>query len=165
MHIKKLNEEIQKLLNEEVMYEMATVTYGNKQYISVNPDSSRGWYNEEYFKVYNSENYRAATGIARIKFRDASYTTHSNSDGKENWKLNSKDKKQLIKLLQSPSKKVKGITNWQYAILQFNLEAYADANWDECLLLTIEEQSGINNKNPKKYWLPIDLPMPNYMEL
>ena len=158
MNIKEINELFD-------IYEMATVANSENSYIAVNPDSSRGWYNEEYFKLYDAQNARKATHIARIKFRKAEYTVHSNSDGKESFKLNTKQKKDLINLLNSKSKKETGLTVWQYAILQFNLEAIEYANREYCLSLTMEKQKQMPKDQPEKYWLPIDLPMPDYTKL
>lgn len=158
---KQLLEEFNGIID---IYEMASVASSENTFLAVNPDSSRGWYNEEYFKVYDAQNARKAQHIARIKFRTAEYTVHSNADGKETFKLNNKQKKELIKLLKSDSKKETGLTVWQYAILQFNLEAFEDANRDYCLNLTMKKQSEMKDQ-PEKYWLPIDLPMPDYMKL
>lgn len=165
MDIKKLNEQINKVLQEDCLYEMASIVKTDTTYLSVNPDSNRGWYNEEYFKIYNASNYMKADGVARIKFRKPEYTEHINSDGKSNWVLNSKDKKYLIDVLKGKSKKETGLTNWQYGILQFNLEAYDDANREYCLNLTQDEQCKMKDGQPEKYWLPIDLPMPDYTQL
>lgn len=158
-------QDLNNALNELLMYEMATVVSTSDIYISVNPDSSRGWFNEEYFKVYNAGNARKATKVARIKFRKPSYTIHSNIHKKIDWVLNSKEKENLLKVLQDKSLKESNLTNWQYAILQFNLEAFPEANRDYCLGLTIAKQKEMTDNEPQKYWLPIDLPMPDYTEL
>lgn len=148
-----------------LMYEMATVVSTSDRYISVNPDSNLEWFNEEYFKVYNASNARKATKVARIKFRHPTYTIHSDMDRKINWILNSKEKQDLVKLFKEPSLKEPSLTNWEYAILQFNLEAFPEANRDYCLNLTIAKQNQMNDRDPQKYWLPIDLPIPDYTEL
>lgn len=154
------------LWDEELLvYEMATVVSTSDRYISVNPDSNLEWFNEEYFKVYNASNARKATKVARIKFRHPTYTIHSDMDRKINWILNSNEKQDLVKLFKEPSLKEPSLTNWEYAILQFNLEAFPEANRDYCLNLTIAKQNQMNDSDPQKYWLPIDLPIPDYTEL
>ena len=150
---------------ELLMYEMATVVSTSDRYISVNSDSSRRWFDEEYFKVYNASNTRKATKVARIKFRHPAYTIHSDIDRKINWILNSNEKQDLVKLFKEPSLKEPSLTNWEYAILQFNLEAFPEANRDYCLNLTIAKQNQMNDNEPQKYWLSIDLPMPDYTKL
>lgn len=159
----KLEKTLQQAIDEDYLYEFASIAKGNNNFIAVNPDPSRGWYGEEYFKVYNNDNARKADKVIRIKFRSAEYVYHKNSDGKKDWNLNSKEKKTLIKLLQTPSK-FDNLSNWQYAILQFNLEAF-DISYKDCLKLTMEEQSKMDENNPRKYYLPIDLAMPDYTKL
>lgn len=119
----KLEKTLQQAIDEDYLYEFASIANGNNNFIAVNADPSRGWHGEEYFKVYNNDNARKADKVIRIKFRSAEYVYHKNSDGKKDWNLNSKEKKSLIKLLQTPSK-FDNLSNWQYAILQFNLEAF-----------------------------------------
>ena len=77
-----------------------------------------------------------------------------------------KEKKDLIKFLNEPNKKVPYVkNNWEYAILMFNQEAYQDEESMEDLVITIKEQSEMDESNPRKYYLPIDLPMPDYTKL
>lgn len=159
----KLEKTLQQAIDEDYLYEFASIAKGNNNFIAVNPDPSRGWYGEEYFKVYNNDNARKADKVIRIKFRSPEYVYHKNSDGKKDWNLNLKEKKTLIKLLQTPSK-FDNLSNWQYAILQFNLEAF-DISYKDCLKLTMEKQSKMDENNPRKYYLPIDLPMPDYTKL
>lgn len=164
MDIENFDNLINKAIDEDYLYEFASIAKGNNNFIAVNPDSSRGWYNEEYFKVYNNDNARKADKVIRIKFRSAQYVYHKNSDGKQDWKLNSKERKQLIDLLNKQSK-LPGFTNWQYAIIQFNTEAYMDENPEIFKTLTIEKQENMDENNPQKYYLPIDLEMPDYTKL
>lgn len=163
MNAKELNDKLKEVM--QPLYEMATVVSDDNLYISVNPDAKRGWENQEYFKVYNSSSYRTADKVARIKFREPAYVEHNNEDGKESWKLNVKDVKNLMKLLQAPSKKENGLNNWQYAILQFNLEAFEDSNREFCSQLTMQKQKQMKEFQPEKKWLPIDLPLTNYSDL
>lgn len=116
---------------------------------------------DEYIKFYNHQVYGKADCVARIAMRRPSYIIHSNDDGKKNFRLNSKEKKALIQLLNSPNKKVKladgtPASNWQAAIVCIN-EDYG-----------MEEEDTIKyTKNSPKLgdYLHIDEPIPNYMEL
>ena len=160
----KLEKTLQQAIDEDCLYEFASIAKGNNNFIAVNPDPSRGWYGEEYFKVYNNDNARKADKVIRIKFRSAQYVYHKNSDGKQDWILNSKERKQLIDLLNKQSK-LPGFTNWQYAIIQFNTEAYMDENPEIFKTLTLEKQQNMDKNDPRKYYLPIDLEMPDYTKL
>ena len=162
--LENLINDLQDVLNEEHLYEFASIARGNNSFIAVNPDSSRGWFKEEYFKVYNNDNARKADKVIRIKFRTAQYVYHKNSDGKQDWNLNSKERRQLIDLLNKQSK-LPGFNNWQYAIIQFNTEAYMDENPEIFKTLTMEKQQKMDENNPQKYYLPIDLEMPDYTKL
>lgn len=175
MKINEITKELDKYLTEEernsidprAMVEMATIVTDRKgqhiiKNISTNPDSTRNWYEEEYFKVYDNLSVSSAKKLARIKFRSPEYVVHTGS----NWELNSKEKKDLIKFLNESNKKVPYVkNNWEYAILMFNQEAYQDEESMEDLVITIKEQSEMDESNPRKYYLPIDLPMPDYTKL
>lgn len=175
MDIPELNEELKKFLTEEelqsidplAMLEMATVVSDRKgqhiiKNISINPDATRNWFGEEYFKVYDNLSIGKAKKLTRIKFGSPEYVIHYNS----NWVLNNKEKKDLIKFLKEPNKRVPGINNnWQYGILMFNMEANQDFETQQELIITTEEQRLLDKNDPRKYYLPIDLEMPNYLEL
>ena len=150
---KQLNEDY---IVEEHIEEMATVfrDKDSKQLCQVNPD--RGRKGLEYFKLYNSDSYDTSNSIARISFREPKYINHKNSDGKENWILNSKQKKALVKALNLPSKKYKGYNNYQTAIIDFNNEKGLD--------IDLTEENLVDDLKYPDY-LPIDLPMPDYMKL
>lgn len=164
MNIDELNEELRQAIAEDYLYEFASIAKGDNNFIAVNPDPSRGWYKKEYFKAYNNDNARKADKVIRIKFRTPEYVYHKNKDGKKDWSLNSKEKKLLIRLLKSKSR-VPNLTNWQYAIIQFNTEAFLNENPEIFKTLTIAEQSKMDKNDPRKYYLPIDLPMPDYNQL
>jgi hypothetical protein len=108
------------LISEEYLEEMSTI-YKSKEYgigVSVNPDSKRS--GNPYFKFYNSSDYLSATKIIRIMFNKPDYIIHNN--GKELWKLNSKEKKLLMDVLHMPSKRYRGRTNWEAAKFDWNYE-------------------------------------------
>lgn len=123
--------------------------------IAVNPDPNRT--GDEYFKLYNNAKKFAATKVARILFRKAEYVYHTNSDGKEDWILNAKEKKYLVKALQKQAKMpYEKYTNWQKAILLFNDEK------------DLDQEKTLKNLLPKpkyKNYLPFNLPMPDYTKL
>lgn len=139
---------------KEPLEEMATVFRDIKRNMicQVNPDSGR--IGLEYFKIYNHINVSAARKIARIEFRRPEYVIHS--DNKQKWFLNSSEKKILMFVLQTESKKYKGYTNFQAAIIDFNNEKGLD--------IDLTEQNFVNDLKYPDY-LPIDLPMPNYLDL
>ena len=106
MKIHEITKELDRYLTEEernsidprAMVEMATIVTDRKgqhiiKNISTNPDSTRNWYEEEYFKIYDNLSVSSAKKLARIKFRSPEYVIHTGS----NWELNSKEKKDLIK--------------------------------------------------------------------
>ena len=152
----KKNQSQKEYIVEEHIEEMATVYTDevNKHVCQVNPDRNRQGL--EYFKLYNNVNWSKATKVARIEFRKPNYVLHTNKDGKENWKLNNREKIALIKALKMDSEDYPGYSNYQAAIIHFNREKGLSANKTK--------ENLINDlKYPK--FLPIDLPMPDYMKL
>lgn len=146
------------LIHEEFLDEMATI-YKSKEYgigVSVNPDSHRSG---SYFKFYNNPDYRRATKLIRITFKRIDYLIHP--DSKELWKLNSKDKKLLIKILKQESGQHDGYSNWdiakydwncEYLEEQLNMKKYFDGYYDEMYA-----------DNPG--YVPSTLKMPDYSKL
>ena len=115
------------LIEHENLNEMATVFKNKKQNVSiiVNPDSNRS--GNPYFKFVNNSNFRNADKLIRIMFNKPDYVIHH--DGKDLWKLNSKEKKLLITIMNKESSKYKGYTNWQAAKFDWNYE-YFEEDWD-----------------------------------
>jgi hypothetical protein len=140
----------------ETLNEFATILIDEKENISlaVNPDNNRNLQGKQYFKFYNHQDYKRATKIARIRFDEPEYIIHGNFDGKENWNLNSKERKVLIKELKKYSFTLESyrLNYFQFLICQYNLQAYGVSYLDT-----------VNKKNKKG--LPIDLEMPDYMKL
>ena len=147
-------------LIEERLDEMSTIVMDKKNsvLVQVNPDMGR--MGLEYFKFFNSFSEGKATRIARISFRDPRYVIHHNNRGKDNWILNSKEKRMLVALLQQKSDMINCegnvLTNWEKSIVQFNLE--------KGLPKEDTEENFVNNPKYPNY-LPIDLPMPDYYKL
>ena len=123
--------------------------------IAVNPDPNR--IGDEYFKLYNNARKSAATKVARIMFKSAKYVHHTNYDGKDDWVLNSGERKYLVEALKKRAKHpYQEYTNWQKAILLFNDEK--DLDQDKTLENLLP--------NPKySNYLPFNLEMPDYTQL
>ena len=157
----------------EPVYAMANVFISRElgMTIQVNPDLSH--VGLPYFKVYNHYSQQKATKIARISMEYPRYILHRGRDGKEDWFLNNKEKKILMKVLQNPSKFMvvgyKRITVWQAIILFYNSEKL---NVEPSLSMecTQENREDFIRTYSEDYpfldtVLPIDLPMPNYLLL
>ena len=129
--------------------------------VQVNPVESRQ--GNEYFKVISGgKGYRSAQKLARISFWQAKYIEGHTNYGKDKWVLNAKEKKALVKSLKAKSDMVSAdgrsrYTNWQKAIVEFNLGKNFYKEDTEANLL------GTDTYNSK--YLPFNLPMPNYLEL
>lgn len=159
MIIQKLNEELELTLNE-----MATTYTGNRLSVIVNPDDGRNLYNIEYFKVFHGSSFRKARDLTRIRFRALEYEEHDNEAGKKNFKLNASDKKELKRIMESPSELYDEYTIWQDTIMQFNHEAY-HIPLKICKNLTQEVIDNLPDGDIKKKCLPIDLPITDYSSL
>lgn len=148
-------------LKNEYLYEMATVHRDTTENISVavNPDSKR--VGDPYFKFYNDADFSKATAVIRIMFKSSNYTEHT--DGKKFWKLNSKEKKLLVKTLESTSKKYRafGFMVWDAAKFDWNYEYLKiDIEPEEYISGDCDEQF----KNNPSY-IPSTFKMPNYLDL
>ena len=159
MNTQQINEELTIILNE-----MATTYSGDKLSIIVNPDDGRNLQNVEYFKVFHGRSFRKAQDLARIRFRTPEYEHYRNEADKKDFKLNSKDKKELMRILQSPSELYDGYTIWQDTIMQFNHEAY-HIPLKDCKNLTQEVINSLANNDIRKKCLPVDLPLTDYIKL
>ena len=105
---------------DEPFFEMATIATDKNLNINVNPESDR--LSIEYFKVLNAKSFRSATKVARLHFKDSGMEYHRDPSGKQPWALNSKEIKQIVRLLESKHVDYNGYTNWQVACYQWNLE-------------------------------------------
>lgn len=139
----------------EILTEFATAGRFGKYNMSVavNPDKNRNKINAEYFKVYNNEFPYKAMKVARIKFRSCEYVIHDSKGNKENWFLNETERKQLIEILNLPSKEYSGYTTWQSLILHFNYETGLDFG---------DTKNNTYDNLIYKNYLPIDLKIPDY---
>lgn len=148
-----------KLIVEEYLDEMATI-YKSKEYgilVAVNPDSKRSGL--PYFKFFNSYDFNKATHVIRIMFKDTDYVVHN--DSKKLWKLNTQDKKLLVKIMNQESKRYKGYTNWDAAKFDWNYEYLEE-------MLDIDsyfngEYDDVYESNPG--YIPSTLKMPDYTKI
>lgn len=114
-------------------------------------------HNNKYFKYVNSFSYLKGDKMARISMLSANYLDHKNMQGKKPWKLTNKEKKELVDLMNMPSRENSNLTNWQLTICQYNLDNFGIYK-DETITGNIDKQ-----EFPKA--LDINMPMPNYLEL
>lgn len=164
-------------LNHAGLYEpieiqaMSTVFSDRNLGISIQINADENRRGLPYFKYYNSFQYSKATKIARISFKSADYVIHKNSDGKQNWFLNSKEKRLLMTALQlKPVYFSHGFTVWQKLIIQYNAEKFQLMEDDTLNCTRTNYRQFIRNYTALGYSnlidvLPFDLPMPNYLLL
>lgn len=140
--------------------------------LHVTPDANRNLGdNIAYFKWVNNASFEHSDEIARIMLTKPQYVIHNGHDGKKTIKLNTKQKKLMIKLLEEPVslKKKNKISNdilkdfikyeWDYILYSYNKQlGFTDDKIAECLDIPIYSQLPINMINMKT-------PMPNYMQL
>lgn len=124
----------------EPAYAMANVYTSNEKgvTIQVNPDPLH--LGLPYFKYYNSSRYFKATKMARISMDTPAYVYHTNSGGLQDWRLNSRERKELDSILSSCSNKYRGYTVWQAIIIDYNLEKFG-IDFDTVKECTIKNQS------------------------
>ena len=150
---------------QECLYTIATVFSDRNAEvgIQVNPDPLH--IGLPYFKYYNSSSYSTATKVARISIEAPFYI-----NVKENWVLNSRERRRLCQILNERSSKYYGYTVWQAIILDYNNEKFENLSLDEIKTCTVKNKE----KWIKKYEkvsrvidtiIPIDSPMPNYLNL
>lgn len=168
-HTGQINEIINDILHTseeyELVCEMANVArnFEINWSIYVEPDKRRN--KPTYFKLYSDANYTEAEFCARISLLSPEYIIHREGD-KKPFVLNSHEKKLLVNFLnghQYGRKKsnVSELTVWQRLIAFWNKEmGYIDDIADA--LEFTSENTDIDDINSP---LPIDLKMPNYLEL
>lgn len=143
-----------KLLNlfekPELLFEMTTVyiTIEDNICITVNPDPNR--VGEPYFKLYNHKSYNQASKTIRTSFLDPKCIIHTNNHDMEDWFLNNKEKKSLIKYLISISD-------------MFNEDLNRKLSVCEKAIYLYNYKSGFNEGDDN--YLRLDTPIPNYLEL
>ena len=148
MKVKNLKETNTAIKNKDMFF----VKFGTSY-----PDDSKKWYDNEFFTIIDTSfNIKA-----RIKFRSPMFVNNLLSHRT----LNKEEIDKLIKFLNKPIKSMPGIkTKWQYGIVRFNRSAYNNDSLEDCML-TQKQLDKLPKDDPRKYYLPIDLPMPDYTEL
>lgn len=148
----------------EILDEMVKIADDKDMCIVVVPERRIGI---PYFKVLNHQDYTKATKVARIKFNEEKYVTgHKDPDGKEEWRLNSREIKQLIGLLSKNSRMVSPerefYSNWKRSILELNYTKYSVSyeKTEKRHMSDLKTNSELETKP-----LPIDLKMPDYRNL
>lgn len=152
MDIKELNEKLLMSLNE---MSMAWIDKNSNKCVWVeNP----GTHNDnDYFKYLDSFSYHKADKVARISLKEPKYLEHTNQDGKKDWKLNSREKKELISLMNSLSTVRSGYTNWQVTLIQYN--------FDNFFISPEETINGTFDREEHPEAFDINYPMPDYTQL
>lgn len=140
----------------EILTQFTTVARDYNLNISlvINPDKNQNLNNTEYFKFYNNANPDKASKIARIKFRLPEYIIYHNNGGKENWFLDSEEKKILMEILRQPCEKYPEFSIWQGLI--------SDFNWETGLDRSETKKNSISDMLYPDF-LPIDLKIPDYL--
>lgn len=115
---------MKRIILGESIFGMATVGRHEKPnfLIAVNPDANRAGIC--YFKYYDSNEYSSAEHVTRLNFRKPEKVKHQNHDGKTEWQLNAKDRKDLCNYLDELSDEIRyvAVTNWQVALYHWNHE-------------------------------------------
>lgn len=124
---------IEKISTQRILEEGSSVYKKGKITISVYPSSMRTYGNDAYFKFTRGSNPEEDP-TARIKFKKAEYVTHYKGS-KQNIKLKSNEKEELMQILNSQceNRKYIGYTVWQALIIEFNKLATKDDKLNENL--------------------------------
>lgn len=148
---------------EQFLAEMSLVLDNIKPNLAIWVENPTG-YNNQYFKLYNSYSNVKADKVARISLLNAKYLNHRNEDGKENWILNNKEKKELIKILKDESEYENNITNWELTILTYNRDNF-HISMGKYVTNNMSKEEYENIVSKTKGALSLNLPMPDYMRL
>lgn len=151
--IKQITEEFKKLIP---MYEMSMAWISKQNNKCVWVENPSG-HNNKYFKYLNGASYQKADRVARISMLKPAYLEHVDYDGKDNWKLTSKEKKELVDLMRQTNKKYAPCTNWQAVLITYNEDNFA-IDFDETI-------NGTFDKTEFPDALDINYPMPEYTKL
>lgn len=151
--IRQIAEEFKKLMP---IYEMSMAWISKQNNRCVWVENPSG-YNNKYFKYLNGASYQKADKVARISMLNPVYLEHVDYDSKDNWKLTSREKKELVNLMNQTNKKYDPCTNWQAVLITYNEDNFA-IDFDETI-------NGTFDKAEFPDAFPIDFPMPDYTKL
>ena len=99
---------------------------GNGVSISIDVDKNRNYGDKPYVKIYNDENYRKATKIARISVSEKpEYIVHK--DSKQPWNLNAKEKQKINDIFSTKKPNVGNYSNCD-SILDAIKSGYSKTN-------------------------------------
>lgn len=130
---------MKRLIRYDDIYGMATIgRHENPNFlVAVNPDTNR--FGDCYFKYYDDKSFDSAKRVTRLSFTAPVKVKHRNRDGKQEWDLNTKDRKNLCNYLDEPSKdyRLSGLTNWVMALYHCD---------NECGLLSDDYPEEYSNK-------------------
>lgn len=156
----QIDEDVLKILNEEdfkePFYEMSMAWRSIQRGRCVWVENPTG-YNNRYFKYLNDTSYQKVDKVARISLSNLEYLKHKDFDDKKLWILNSKEKKELVTLINSPSEEYPQLTNWQQTLYTYNRDNF------EIPLNEILNNSFDRKKFP--YAMDLNTPMPDYTKL
>lgn len=164
-----MNDELmrRRIINEFLLTEMAKL--GDAQYKKkgkkweIYIDSHQTKLGEPYFKYYDSYSYLTAEHVARISFLEPRYIIHHSYPPP--FELDRIQKLALLKFLTAPAPDVyRGLSNWQRGIIIFNNQNVS-SSYDGWSKLTTEKMNNMKLTGRMRFALPIDLPMPDYMQL
>lgn len=163
---KKLKEQLDEVLNPMPLYEMSKAfSYKDKRIdVCAWVENPMGVDNQ-YFKYYDHSSIPSATKVARIRIDKTEYVggTHKERNLKK-WVLSNKEKRELVNILNTPSKRYPGYTKWHDILITYNFD-----NFDISPEQTISGEIFNYDRDPKmpKHLNPFDIntPMPNYLEL
>ena len=162
-------------LNHAGLYEpleltaMSNIYYSKKDKITIQINPDRNKRGLAYYKVYNHYSYTVASKVARISMQSAEYIQRKNTDGKQFWQLNTKEKQTLMNCLQIRPM-LSSYTIWQKLIIALNNEKFGIPEEDTISISKsnidaykrVLESEGYTNLIDV---LPFDLQMPNYLLL
>lgn len=160
--------------DDSLLYEMASIgqaqlkSKGKKYFVAVHYDPNR--IGDPYFRFYKTSSFQKNAQCARISFFEAKYVIHPDASNKH-FNLDSKQKKSLIKFMNSASSKndYEQYTNWQTAIMKYNDEAVMEKpnglKWQQCTQAFMKANKRMFSRGQLRNVLPIDLPMPDYGQL
>lgn len=143
-------------INEDHINEMSMAWHSKQNNRCVWVENPTG-YNNKYFKYLNGATYQKADKVARISLLKPEYLKHKDFDGKKLWILNSKEKKELVTLMNKPNKKYLNCTNWQATLITYNEDNFG-IDFDD----TINSTFSID-EYPDAF--DINTPMPDYTKL
>ena len=130
------------IVTEQVLLE-GTVYKSSIMSVGCFPNPNYNYGDDAYFKVFNNTQYDSASKITRIRFKSPTYIIHLN----QVWDLNNKEKKILIRILNS-----------RYTGVKFDNDQTVATVWDALI-------RDFNSQVKQRDYLPLDLKMPDYRKL